>query len=223
MLPKRGRVIPPGGGGSGHGTRYAEIIATALKTELGDTHRAVKSVRRWTGASERAVKNWLAGTAGPSGDHLLAILHHSDIALQMMLAACRRLSELDLLLGAAGSGPGSREGLPVGRLLPEGNAPQAEPGTARTQVPSTAPQHDPDRDPDDPDDPEPAFEPHARQRWFLDELAAGRRPSAKGIERHFGVAEKTAKRDVATLKIRGLIRFAGARRTGRYRLNSKRA
>lgn len=222
MLPKKGRFIPPGGGGSGHGTRYAEIIAAALKTELGDTHRAVKSVRRWTGASERAVKNWLAGTAGPSGDHLLAILHHSDIALQMMLAGCRRLSELDLLLGAAGSGTESRKELPVDGSSPDGNSTQADSRTIRTQAPSTAPQHDPDRDPDDLDDPEPAFEPHARQRWFLDELAVGRRPSAREIERHFGVSEKTAKRDVATLKIRGLIRFSGARRTGRYRLTPNR-
>ena len=32
-------------------------IAAALKNELGQTHQAVKIVIRWTGASERIVKN----------------------------------------------------------------------------------------------------------------------------------------------------------------------
>lgn len=101
MLPKKGRLVPPDGGGPGPAIRYAEVIALALKTELGDTHRAVKTLRRWTGASERAVKNWLAGTAGPSGDHLLHILRHSDTALEMVLAASRRVQVLELLFGSA--------------------------------------------------------------------------------------------------------------------------
>lgn len=37
----------------------------------------------------------------------------------------------------------------------------------------------------------------------MTELAAGRRATARALERHFGVSEKTAKRDIATLKTEG--------------------
>jgi hypothetical protein len=40
---------------------------------------------RWTGASERTVKNWFAGTSGPSGEHLVALLRHSDTVLEAVL------------------------------------------------------------------------------------------------------------------------------------------
>jgi hypothetical protein len=33
---------------------------------------------RWTGANERTVKNWIAGTHGPSGEHLIVLAHHSS-------------------------------------------------------------------------------------------------------------------------------------------------
>jgi hypothetical protein len=45
---------------------YAAAVAHALTRQLGGTHQAVKTVMRWTGASERIVKNWFAGSCGPS-------------------------------------------------------------------------------------------------------------------------------------------------------------
>ena len=57
---------------------YAEFIGTALRKELGDTRGAIKSTMRWTGASERTVKYWLAGSKGPGGEHLLLLLQHSN-------------------------------------------------------------------------------------------------------------------------------------------------
>lgn len=64
---------------------YAAIIATALRRELGGTHRAVKTVRRWTGAGERTVTNWLAAEHGPSGPHLAMLSNHSDAVLEAFL------------------------------------------------------------------------------------------------------------------------------------------
>lgn len=55
-----------------------------------------------------------------------------------------------------------------------------------------------------------------RQRWLLDQLGQGQKPRAKDIAAHFGVTEKTAKRDIADLKARGLIEFVGAPKTGFY-------
>ena len=40
---------------------------------------------RWTGASERTVKNWLTGRRGPRGEHLLALIRHSNVILEVVL------------------------------------------------------------------------------------------------------------------------------------------
>jgi ATP-dependent DNA helicase RecG len=59
-----------------------------------------------------------------------------------------------------------------------------------------------------------------RQLWFLGQIQAGRLPRASDIATQFHVTEKTAKRDIAGLKARGLIEFIGAPKTGRYQLLS---
>jgi len=69
---------------------YAEVIAAALRQELGLTHQAIKSAMRWTGASERTVKYWFAGAGGPSGDHLIALARHSDVVLSVVLERAGR-------------------------------------------------------------------------------------------------------------------------------------
>src|SRR5258707_10140670 len=87
-FPKEGRIFPKKGNnfpeGSSHAD-YAAVIAVALRKELGGTHRAVKTIVGWTGASERTVKNWLAGKAGPRGEHLIALAHHSGAVLEAFL------------------------------------------------------------------------------------------------------------------------------------------
>lgn len=57
-----------------------------------------------------------------------------------------------------------------------------------------------------------------RQRWLLEQISQGRRLKPGDIAIQFGVTEKTAKRDFADLKARGLIEFVGAPKTGTYRL-----
>ena len=86
MLPKKGIVFP---NGENLGP-YPQAIAYALKCELGSTHQAVKIIRRWTGAGERTVKNWLAGISGPSGQHLVDLIRHSDDVLAVLLILAGR-------------------------------------------------------------------------------------------------------------------------------------
>ena len=74
ILPKTGKVFPSTGPQPGPGLTYPAAIAGALENELGDTHRAIKTAMRWTGASERTIKNWYAGTHGPSGEHLVSLM-----------------------------------------------------------------------------------------------------------------------------------------------------
>jgi hypothetical protein len=92
MLPKKGKVFP-GGNVQQEGTaEYATMIAAALREQLGTSHQGIKVAMRWTGAGERTVKNWFAGTHGPSGEHLIALAHHSDAVLEAFLVMAGRPS-----------------------------------------------------------------------------------------------------------------------------------
>ena len=74
-------------------TAYRKAIADALRRELGPTHQAIKTVMRWTGASERTAKYWLSGERGPSGEHLIRLAQLSDAVLITILTMAERLSE----------------------------------------------------------------------------------------------------------------------------------
>jgi hypothetical protein len=90
MLPKTGKVLPKGDGTAAAGLTYAAAVALALRDELGDSHRAIKVVMRWTGASERTVKNWFAGTRGPTGEHLVSLVSYSDSVFHAFLRLTAR-------------------------------------------------------------------------------------------------------------------------------------
>ena len=85
MLPKKGKRFPNRDGKGSAGLSYPRAIAAALRGELGDTHQAIKIVMRWTGAGERSAKNWVGGTRGPTGEHLLSLIRHSDEVLNAVL------------------------------------------------------------------------------------------------------------------------------------------
>jgi hypothetical protein len=88
MLPKAGNIrrTPP--------DRFASEIGEALRDELGDSHKAIKTVMAWTGASERSAKNWLSGSHGPDGWHLMLLARHSEAVIATIL----RLAERDQLV-----------------------------------------------------------------------------------------------------------------------------
>ena len=90
MFPKKGKVFPNRDGQSHSEIDYATAIAAALREDLGSTHQATKTVMRWTGASERTVKNWFAARSGPSGEHLVALIHHSNRAFEAVLLLAGR-------------------------------------------------------------------------------------------------------------------------------------
>lgn len=69
---------------------FSELVAVALRNELGNTRQTIKTIMRWTGASERTVKNWLAATHGPSGEHLVHLVRHSDEVFELFLLMAER-------------------------------------------------------------------------------------------------------------------------------------
>src|SRR5262245_51694103 len=93
MFPKKGKGFPGTGGTRGE-LDYAASVATALRGELGDSHRAIKTVMRWTGATDRTAKNWVTGIRGPTGEHLIALARHSDAVFEIFIRAAGRESLL---------------------------------------------------------------------------------------------------------------------------------
>lgn len=92
-LPKMGKELPvPRRQKS---SAYALEIAGALRTELGGSNRAIKTLMRWTLASERTAKCWLAGTSGPSGEHLVLLMRNSDSVLERVLLLAARRPNLE--------------------------------------------------------------------------------------------------------------------------------
>src|SRR5580658_1383600 len=68
------------------GQTFAMGIAAALTRAYGGRHSAVKVVALAIGANERAVRNWFEAKNGPSGEHLLRLISHSDEMLDSVLA-----------------------------------------------------------------------------------------------------------------------------------------
>jgi hypothetical protein len=86
-FPKTGKKFPECPTGK---RDYAMIIAIALQSELGNSHHAIKTLMRWSGAKERTAKNWLSGVHGPSGEHLVSLIRNSDKVFDAVLSQTGR-------------------------------------------------------------------------------------------------------------------------------------
>lgn len=225
MLPKRGKILPGHTAAARSPTDFAIAVARALQSELGDTHRAVKTIMRWTGASERAAKNWLEGSAGPRGHYLIRLIAESDLVFELVINAADRAvtgeapsvggngtPDKKTAAGGKAWGPSRRSPGPTTSR----EAPRA--GDGMSNVPGKVPINDPGNDPGNStwlallND---------RQRWFLGEMAVRGRLRFTDIVVRWEVAAKTAKRDIAGLQATGLIVFVGSRKTGRYLIRPK--
>jgi len=94
-FPKKGKFFPKENGydgvqADGAAGSFAQVIAATLRRELGESRAGVKTVEGWTGANEKTIKNWFAGKYGPSGEHLVAVVRHSDEVLIAFLAMAGR-------------------------------------------------------------------------------------------------------------------------------------
>lgn len=90
-LHSKGRKLPFNGEDMGPQEGYAAELAAALRREMQRQRVAAKIVMHWTGASERTVKAWLAGISVPGGEHLVALMRHSDEVFVTVLRLSERL------------------------------------------------------------------------------------------------------------------------------------
>lgn len=64
---------------------FQAAIADALNQEFGGSPAAVKRVARLINANERAVRNWFDARNGPSGQHLVMLMHNSPAVVAAVL------------------------------------------------------------------------------------------------------------------------------------------
>ncbi len=92
VRPVSGRTFPRSSGTveKSDGYDYTAVIAETLREAFGRTGRSVKTVMAYTGAGERAVKNWFEGKNGPNGENLVMLVRHSDEVLEALLLMAGR-------------------------------------------------------------------------------------------------------------------------------------
>ena len=64
---------------------FATVISKTLRNALGGSGAVIKTVMAYTGAGERAVKNWFEAKNGPNGENLIELVRHSDEVLEAFL------------------------------------------------------------------------------------------------------------------------------------------
>jgi hypothetical protein len=72
------------------GNDFTAVIAETLRETYGRSGRSIKTVMAYTGAGERAVKNWFGGKNGPNGENLVKLVRHSDEVLEALLLMAGR-------------------------------------------------------------------------------------------------------------------------------------
>ncbi|MGV1822676.1 hypothetical protein ACQZ63_26230 [Agrobacterium sp. CG160-95] len=210
MLPKKGSKLPIWPGFLGDREVLAFTLADLLKKEHGDSHRATKELMRQTGASERTVKHWLSAQHAPEVMFFLRLVVSSPVVRAFLLgiiegpASDRTAPANDHSFRVA-----SKEAYATG---------EAAIATLAANSRRNDPNHVPEIDPKD--DPEPELF-NQRQQWFLEQIKAGERFSAKEIVLTWHVSLKTARRDISALLHSKLLEYIGSRRKGRYRMNSR--
>ena len=95
VLHKTGKRLPLGSD-QDQRTLYTAAVAASLRQALEVPGISTKTIMGWTNASERTVKGWVAGTYGPRGEHLVALMRSSDLVLKCMLSLAGREVVLDV-------------------------------------------------------------------------------------------------------------------------------
>jgi hypothetical protein len=90
QLHSKGNMLPFLAGASPTQSAYAGALAFVLRAEVDQPGSGAKTIMRWTGASERAVKGWLGGRRGPSAEHLIALIAQSDAVLAVVMQLAGR-------------------------------------------------------------------------------------------------------------------------------------
>lgn len=78
----------------------AGMIGAALRSQLGGTRQAAKTVMRWTHVSDHTARSWINGQTSPSSLHLLEMATQSEPIMAVILRLTGHPS-LELMLDLA--------------------------------------------------------------------------------------------------------------------------
>lgn len=84
MLPNSGSKVPKAPEHLTEG-ELGRRLGVALRSELGSSARATKTIMRWTGASDRSARKWMHGDGAPSGAHLIDLARGSERVMELLL------------------------------------------------------------------------------------------------------------------------------------------
>lgn len=95
-VPPKGEELPIKGGKSPsarvrqeQAQEFARAIAEALKEEL-VRGASIKTIMAWTGAGERTVKEWLAGSNAPRAFQVECLMRSSDLIYERLMVRTGR-------------------------------------------------------------------------------------------------------------------------------------
>jgi hypothetical protein len=83
-LPKKGGKLPAQRTRQKQAQEFTEAISDALKEELA-RGSSIKTIMSWTGAGERTVKEWLAGSNAPRAFQLESLFRSSGAVYQRIM------------------------------------------------------------------------------------------------------------------------------------------
>src|SRR5436190_18405205 len=83
-LPKKGEKLPSARTPQKRAREFAQAIADALKEELA-RGASIKTIMAWTGAGERTVKEWLAGSNAPRAFQLESLFRSSQAVYERVM------------------------------------------------------------------------------------------------------------------------------------------
>lgn len=84
MVPKSGSKFP-GGQVELTDQVVAGMIGAALRSQLGGSRQAAKTVMRWTHVSDHTARSWINGQTSPSSLHLLELATQSEPVMAAIL------------------------------------------------------------------------------------------------------------------------------------------
>jgi len=178
----------------------ADFIAQALRHEYEEVHSAVKVIGRQTGAHPRAIRNWYDGVNAPNCTHLITLARHTPVILETFLGLTGHKTIWEFYRK---HGSGHDYSMTVRKT----NSKQAVYGDKSVTINVAVNVKD-------------AVDLNQRQLWFLGCIQGGKKPRTEAITEIWDVTLRTAKRDVAGLVKKKLIRFSGAKKTGLYELEN---
>lgn len=173
--------------------KIGEKVAEILRQEYAGKASPMKNISSKTGITADTIRKWYSGRKPPHLAHFLILAQNYPTILCMFLEAVRH----DYL---------------IPHIQPQGQGSEITVQTRKKE-----PEVDQNVPINVPINSWPAGL-NERQIWFLTELSRSIRIAAEDIARCKNVTGKTAKRDIANLKARRLIRFVGAKKTGSYLL-----